>query len=257
MPVDDGQDHAEEPAQPQPEAATGINPAIVDVDQRLDERVGSAAADDSDAALSREPSRAQTSRRQGRGRRILGWVMLVTGALLLAGTAWVGWQLFQAYRHLDQASAQVTVLQDQLTNIAAEDPAATARTLEQLQAESAAARSAVEDPIYGVASAVPFLGPNLATIREVAVTVDSLATEVMPSLVEVARTLRPSELAPTDGTIDLQSVERISPLLQSAQQVVDQARKGVGHAERKPPRETLLDARLERVVGRVTDVVAV
>ena len=203
MAGDDGQDHADESARPQPEAATGINPSVPDVDQSADGRASSAAADGSDATLSREPSRAQTSRRQGRGRRILGWVMLVTGALLLAGTAWVGWQSYQAYRHLDQASAQVTVLQDQLTNIAAEDPAATAGTLERLQAESAAARSAVEDPIYGVASAIPFLGPNLATIREVAVTVDSLATEVMPSLVEVARTLRPSELAPTDGTIDL------------------------------------------------------
>jgi len=150
--------------------------------------------------------------------------MLVTGAILLVGTAWVGWQTYQAYRHLAQASAQVTVLQGRLTNLAAEDSAATDRTLERLQAESAAARSAVEDPIYGVASSIPLLGPNLAAMREIAVTVDSLATDVLPSLIDVAHTLRPAELAPRDGTIDLTPIEEISPLLQNAQGAVGQAR---------------------------------
>ena len=90
----------------------------------------SAAADGRTPHCRGNPAEPGRARRQGRGRRILSWVMLVAGAILLAGTAWVGWQSYQAYRHLDQASAQVTVLQDQLTNIAAEDPAATARTLD-------------------------------------------------------------------------------------------------------------------------------
>ena len=93
-------------------------------------------------------------------------------------------------------------------------------------------------------------------MREVAVTVDSLATDVMPSLVEVAHTLRPSELAPTDGTIDLQSIERISPLLQNAQQAVDQARKRIASIDRSAVVQPVGDAvvTLWRKLDQAADV---
>ena len=66
----------------------------------------------------------------------------------------------------------------------------------------------LDDPVYRAASTLPFVGPNLDAIRQVTVTVDSLATNVMPSLVDVARTLQPSALAPKDGAIDLAPIER-------------------------------------------------
>src|SRR4029077_10263433 len=122
---------------------------------------------------------------------------------VLAGSAWVGWRTYEAYNHLETASSDVTRLQDQLRDITTADPNATAGVVGDMQAEAAAARSAVDDPIYRVATGLPVVGPNLAAIREVTVTVDSLAGDVMPSLVEIARTLQPSELAPKDGAIDL------------------------------------------------------
>ena len=79
------------------------------------------------------------------------------------------------------------------------ESATTAETVAHLQEESAAARSAVEDPVYGAAARLPWLGPNLAAVREVSVTVDRLATDVLPSLVDVASSLRPADLAPSGG----------------------------------------------------------
>ena len=132
---------------------------------------------------------------------------------------------YQAYSHLQNASADVTELQAQLTDITNADPAVIGATVAHLQDESAAAHSAVDDPIYRVATPCRSSGPNLAAIRAVTVTVDSLATDVMPSLVNVAQKLQPSEIAPKDGTINLAPIEEISPLLQSADAAVNAARQ--------------------------------
>ena len=135
----------------------------------------------------------------------------------------MGWRTYQAYDHLQAASQNVTELQDELRDITTSDPTATAGTVGDLQAEASSARSAVDDPLFRAATGLPFVGPNLDAIREVTLTVDSLATDVMPSLVEIANTLQPSELAPKDGAIDLAPIERISPLLQSADVAVNEA----------------------------------
>ena len=180
--------------------------------------------------------------------RILGWSLLGAGALILLGSAWVGWRTYDAYSHLEAASADVTRLQDQLRDITTADPNATAGVVGDLQAEAAAARSAVDDPIVRAASVLPFVGPNLDAIREVTVTVDSLATDVMPSLVEIARTLQPSELAPKDGAIDLAPIERISPLLQTADVAVNEARQQLGGIDQSALVQPVGDA-----VGTLTD----
>src|SRR6478752_6952848 len=160
-------------------------------------------------------------------RKILGWTMVGLGVVILGGMAWVGLRTYQAYSHLQNASTDVTELQAQLTDITNSDPAVIGATVAHLQDESAAAHSAVDDPIYRVATAVPFLGANLDAIRTVTVTVDSLATDVMPSLVNVAQKLQPSEIAPKDGTINLAPIQEISPLLQSADVAVNAARQNL------------------------------
>jgi len=196
---------------------------------------------------------AGLERRRARRRspaRILGWTLLAAGLLVLAGSAWVGWRTYQAYNHLQAASADVATLQTQLTDITAVDPEATATTVTGLQAESAAARSAVEDPIYRAASNLPFLGPNLSAIGQVTVTVDSLATDVMPSLVDVAKTLQPSELAPKDGNIDLAPIEQISPLLQSADVAVTRALAQVAGIDRSALVQPVGDA-VQTLTGKL------
>ena len=187
--------------------------------------------DDRRSTPQERAERRERSRRRRR-RRIAGRVMIGIGAVLLAALFWVGWRGYQAYRNLQTASAQVAQLQKQLTDITRADPAATAETVSHLQNAAGAARSAVDDPVYRAASLIPFLGPNLGAIREVAVTVDSLATDVMPSMVEVARALQPAELAPTAGAINLEPLERISPLLQNADAAVNQARQQMGSIDR-------------------------
>src|SRR5664279_680541 len=163
----------------------------------------------------------------GKGRRVVSWTMLVAGVLILGGTAWVGWRTYQAYSHLKNASAAVSQLQDQLKDVAAIDSAATAATVAHLQSESADAHAAVDDPVYRAATVLPWLGPNLGAIREVSVTVDGLSTDVMPSLVDLAGTLRPSELAPKNGAVDLAPIEHASAALQHADACLTASRERI------------------------------
>ena len=164
--------------------------------------------------------------------RLLSWVMLTAGVVIIGGAAWVGYRSYEAYHHLQEASAQVAVLQSQLSDISAIDPAATAVTVDRLQAEASAARSAVEDPIYGAAVAVPLIGPNLGALRVIAETVESLSTDVLPPLAEAAQGLDPADWAPTDGTIDLEPIERLSPLLQQADGAVHRALEHIAAIDR-------------------------
>ena len=185
---------------------------------------------------------AAAHRRHARRRRVIGWSMLGAGMVILAGTAWAGWRSYQAYSHLQTASAEVSLLQEQLKDITAVDPSATAATIARLQDEAAAARSAVDDPIYRAATVVPYLGANLDVVRQVTLTVDSLATDVMPSLVDIAQTLQPAQLAPADGTINLEPIERISPLLQNADAAVNQARQSMANIDRSSVVQPVGDA---------------
>ena len=154
----------------------------------------------------------------------------------------MGWRSYQAYANLQTASTEVADLQDRLTDITDVDSTATAATIGRLQSAAATARSAVDDPVFRSATAVPFVGANLAALREVTLTVDSLATEVMPSLVDIAQTLRPAELAPAGGAINLEPIQRISPLLQTADDAVLRARRTLAGIDRSAVVQPVGDA---------------
>ena len=175
--------------------------------------------------------RAARARRKRR-RRTTRAVLLGAGAVVLLGILWVTFRTYQAYSHLQNAAAAVSTLQDEVRDITKTDPTATSRTVEDLQAETDSAVSAVNDPLYRAATVIPFVGSNLDALREVSTTVDSLAQNVMPSLVQISTTLQPSELAPKAGTIDLEPLQQISPLLQNAEAAVNQAREQLAGIDR-------------------------
>jgi len=168
-----------------------------------------------------------------RHRPILAWIMLGAGAVILLATAWVGWRTYQAYRNLQAAAVQVSALQQQFSDPSHLGPAdGRPAILAGLQADAASARSAVDDPVYRLATGVPFVGPNLDAIRQVSLTVDTLSTDVVPSLDSIARTLDPAVLTPRDGAVDLGPVVAIAPQLQQADGTVQAARAQLQQIDR-------------------------
>lgn len=167
-----------------------------------------------------------------RRRRTWAWVMLGAGVVILLATAWVGWRTYQAYRDLQAAAGQVGVLQQQFNDPSRLGPTDERRaTLTTLQADAASAKSAVDDPIYRLATGVPFVGPNLDALRQVSLAVNSLSTDVIPALDDIAQTLDPSALAPKDGAVDLAPIVAIAPELQRADAAVQNARTQLGQID--------------------------
>lgn len=169
--------------------------------------------------------------------------MLVAGVTILVATAWVGWRTYQAYRDLQAAAAQVGALQQQFDDPARLGPADRRQAIiADLQAHAASARSAVEDPVYRLATGVPFVGPNLGAVRQVALTVDTLSTDVLPALDEVARALDPSVLTPRNGTIDVDPIRSAAPVLQQADATVESARAQLAQIDRSAVVAPVADA---------------
>lgn len=179
-----------------------------------------------------EAEGGETSTRTRPPRRTIAWVMVGLGAAVLIVSGWVGVRAFQAYRSLDAAAAKVQQLQDQITTTGVRDPDVVQRAIADLQTDAAAARSAVDDPLYRAAGIVPFVGPNLEAVGAVGNTVDTLARDVMPALVDAADTVRPSQLAPVDGAIPLAPLQSVAPTLQQADATIDAQRRTIAGIDR-------------------------
>ncbi len=217
---------AEAPSEPTAEPST--EPKSVEVSRFTTEYVPPPPKPEFKKRRRLTPEEAEVERQRRavrrRRRRNVGFVLLGIGGLILFAGAWVTWRTYQAYSHLQVASDQVSQLQAEIKDVTSIDLKATDETVANLQAESAKAQSAVSDPFYRAATVLPWVGPNLHAISEVTATVDSLSIDVVPSLVQIAKTLNPSELAPKDGVIKLAPIEAASPLLQKADSAVNASR---------------------------------
>ncbi len=75
-------------------------------------------------------------------------------------------------------------------------------------------------------------GPNLRAIRQVSLSVDTLAGDALPGLVQVATIIRPAELTPKNGAIVLGPVLAASPILQKADAAVAVAQQQLASIDR-------------------------
>lgn len=146
-------------------------------------------------------------------------------ALRLAGVGvalacvWIGWQVFQAYQHLNAARAALTQQPfGQLAHLTVDDLAALPELLAVVQRESTDAVAAVNDPGYQLATRLPFVGDDLAAVATIATTVDDIAERVLAPLVDTVRTMDPLQPLIRDGGVDVAAVQLLSTLLQQADQ---------------------------------------
>lgn len=108
-------------------------------------------------------------------RRALGTAMLVVGGLVILAAVWTGWRAYQAYSHLTAARATVADISAKVGADGLGGLDGVTRLTTTLADETAAARSAVDDPIFRIATHTPWIGENLAAVRGVATSMDGLA----------------------------------------------------------------------------------
>ncbi|NJC85095.1 DUF4012 domain-containing protein [Planosporangium mesophilum] len=151
-------------------------------------------------------------------------VVVVTACLATAAVWWIGARGLGAGEHLRTAGLMLRQLQDQVEQ---GDIDAARRTLTALRRETGAARGETGDVGFRLGAAVPVAGADLAAVRTVAVTVDDLARDALPPLVEAAGVVDLDALTPRDGRVDLAAFRRAAPGVARAATAVRVARQRV------------------------------
>ncbi|WP_233512665.1 DUF4012 domain-containing protein [Micromonospora deserti] len=155
-------------------------------------------------------------RRRLRLRRAL-LASLVVGSLLLVTGGWVGFRGWQARAHLLNAAGLARELSAQVVS---GDTGRAQRTLAALQEQSAAARAATGDPGWWLGRHTPFVGDNLAAVRQISVAIDDLARTAFPPLLRTDLT----DLVPAGGRLDPAGLRTVSAQLSSVDDTVQQTR---------------------------------
>ncbi|BDI21638.1 DUF4012 domain-containing protein [Herbiconiux sp. L3-i23] len=175
-----------------------------------------------------------------RWRRPTPWIvfaLVVVAVLLAAAATWIGVRAVLAKDALDRAQALVSELRSSISS----DPTSAPALATRIVAETRTARDLTSDPIWAAGEAVPFVGANLAVVRELAGTVDEVATGAIAPLAGVVAALDPSALRPVDGRIDLAPIAAAAGPAAEADDAVTAARE----------RLRALDS--EGVIGQVRD----
>lgn len=164
-----------------------------------------------------EGSTAAPPVRHARGRRtsprravlwsIAGLLVLALGAL-----GWTAVDLWRIKGELTDAGDQIGTLQRQVTD---RDAVEAAWTLTTLQEHTGRAHQLSSGVHWRLATAVPWIGDDLAAVRTLAEVADDLSRNGLPSLLTAVEVVDPSDLLLPDGRVDLE------PLTGVADQVVD------------------------------------
>ena len=168
-----------------------------------------------------------------RNRRWWLWGGAAFLLIVVAFGGWVTYRALDAYSHLTAAKTAISAGQQSAgSDLTSIDRVQLAATVEQAQQSSAAARSDVEDPAFRMATRLPWVGDDLAAVSAVAVTVDDIATQVLPPLLNLADVVDPSSLEVSNNTIDLAPLVAAAPVLKTADDTVAQQQDRIDAIDR-------------------------
>lgn len=115
-------------------------------------------------------------------------------------TAWVGVRALLAKSELEAAQDQIGTLKKQALAFDVEGAEA---TLDTVAGHTSRADTLSWDPIWRIVEFVPFIGPNLTAVRELAGVTDQTVQGVVRPLLSIVSVIDPSSLQPKDGAIEL------------------------------------------------------
>ena len=156
--------------------------------------------------------------------RIALWVALALLILLLAAATWVGVRGLIAKGELESAVPLASAVQRQIVD---GDPDAALRTFEELDAHASKAATLTSDPVWRSFELLPFAGPNLSAVRELAAVVNDVSTDAVGPLVEIAGVIDVDDFKPADGAIDVQPLIDARPQVAAANTALVDARTRV------------------------------
>ncbi|MDQ0000842.1 DUF4012 domain-containing protein [Pseudarthrobacter sulfonivorans] len=152
--------------------------------------------------------------RQFRRRRLVLGVSLITSLILLGGaSAWLGMKAASLQKELQAAVELIPALKDDITANRLDDANA---KVASLRVHTSSAREAASDPLWTMASSLPWLGPNFSAAAEVSRSADDVATLAVSPLVSAFETLKWNSLMPTTEGADLEPLRAAAPRVTAA-----------------------------------------
>lgn len=160
--------------------------------------------------------RRRTSYVRARRRRVVRRVLVGCGLALVVVIGLGVWLVTDALRAADALEAARGDVQELQEQVRAGDSEAADRTLVQLQAHSSTAARSTTGPVWTLAGALPWAGPNVQAVQTVAGAVDDLAQDALPSLMQATTLVDPAALAPVGGRVNLAPLQEAAPAIVAA-----------------------------------------
>lgn len=146
--------------------------------------------------------------------------LAVLALLAAASTAWLVVKAVTVRDELQHAASLLPQLKEEVIR---GDATAAGLTVETLQMHTASARNAASDPLWRLASALPWFGTNFQAATEVAITADDVARLSATPLVTVLQSMDWKSLTPSKGGVDVGPLNEASPAIVSAANAVQQS----------------------------------
>lgn len=160
--------------------------------------------------------------RPNRGKRIRTFALSIGLPILLA-TGGIGWIALNAFTVKDELDAAVVLVGQLEQEVANSDVHAANQTVAELKRHTGAARTAVNDPLWTVASEFPWVGPNLSAAAEVARSADDVVALGLSPLIGVYTSLDWKSLLPGSSSPDLEPLRAAGPTVASSAYAVRQS----------------------------------
>jgi hypothetical protein len=164
--------------------------------------------------IGREARKPNRNRR--RIRRLFS--LLVAAALLL--TAAGMWLSYRANQINDELKAAEELIPDLEIALISREGSAD-EIVEQISDRTGAARRAAEDPVWKIASALPWLGANFSAVHEVAVAADEVILGSAKPLLRVVNSLIWEDLTPVNGKLNVEPLQASSPTIVAAAKTLE------------------------------------
>ncbi|PSL38912.1 uncharacterized protein DUF4012 [Labedella gwakjiensis] len=156
---------------------------------------------------------SRSRRKRARRRRIIGWSIAGVAVVLIAATAWVG---IRALLAKDELEAAVPLANDVVSAIGDGDTEGARSTADRLAQHTASAASLTGDPVWRAFEVLPFIGDDLHAVREIAGSVDSLATDALDPLLTLVQDFSLEQFTPKDGALPVQPLIDAQPTVAQA-----------------------------------------
>lgn len=161
-------------------------------------------------ALDADQTSENRSTKRGKQSRFQKPAFAILAFLVLVGSvaAWLGLKATSIKTDMESAAALVPQLKQEISTPNAE---AAARTVTKIEDHTSAARQSAQDPVWTLASGLPWIGPNLSAVSEIARAADDITVLGLVPLVNVYESLNWDALMPTSAGANLEPLRSAAP----------------------------------------------